>query len=327
MSVATSSATHLPGATLRSSTRCSQTPRSASMPIRPASSPGSSCAPTAPKRRLLRTRSDGRSIASGRHAARPSAPRELGLSARQAGYPELAGALDRELERCSGDPTLEDPERPYRWRCRWARSRSESPHFVLRGHTGSVDAVAVGTLGGEQVIVSGGDDGYVRVWAADGSPRGDPLEGHTGRVGVVAVGTLGGEQVIVSGSDDGSVRVWAADGSPRGDPLEGHNGGVGAVAVGTLGGEQVIVSGGSDDGSVRVWAADGSPRGDPLTGHTGGVGAVAVGTLGGEQVIVSGGDDGTSVSGLPTARPAATPSKATPARSARSRWARSAASR
>ena len=97
-------------------------------------------------------------------------------------------------------------------------------------------------------------DGTVRVWAADGSPVGEPMRGHDGAVHAVAVGTLAGEQVIVSGGDDGTVRVWAADGSPRGEPLRGHDRWVNAVALGTLADEQVIVSAG-DDGTVRVWAA------------------------------------------------------------------------
>jgi WD40 repeat protein len=75
-----------------------------------------------------------------------------------------------------------------------------------------VRALAIGALAGEEVIVSGSWDGSVRVWAADGGPRGDPLQGHTGWVRALAIGALAGEEVIVSGSWDGSVRVWAADG-------------------------------------------------------------------------------------------------------------------
>ena len=44
-------------------------------------------------------------------------------------------------------------------------------------------AVAVGRAGDRDVIVSGGDDGTVRVWdAATGQPAGPPLTGHTGAV-------------------------------------------------------------------------------------------------------------------------------------------------
>ena len=42
------------------------------------------------------------------------------------------------------------------------------------------------------MIVSGGVDGTVRVWAADGSPVGEPLRGHDGWVIAVAIGTLAG---------------------------------------------------------------------------------------------------------------------------------------
>ena len=94
----------------------------------------------------------------------------------------------------------------------------------LRGHTvgeGGGDR----ELAGEQVIVSGGGEGTVHVWAGRRQPRGEPLRGHDGWVIAVAIGTLAGEQVIVSGGDDGTVRVWAADGSPRGEPLRGHDGG------------------------------------------------------------------------------------------------------
>ena len=48
--------------------------------------------------------------------------------------------------------------------------------------TAGCTAVAAGALpDGTPVIVSGGDDGTVRVWrTADGTPAGEPLTGHTG---------------------------------------------------------------------------------------------------------------------------------------------------
>jgi WD40 repeat protein len=103
----------------------------------------------------------------------------------------------------------------------------------LTGHANTVNAVAVGTLpDGTPVIVSGDEDGTVRVWRlADGTPVGEPLTGHTGRVEAVAVGVSAvavgvlpdGTPVIVSGGGDGTVRVWRlADGTPAGEPLTGH---------------------------------------------------------------------------------------------------------
>jgi WD40 repeat protein len=170
----------------------------------------------------------------------------------------------------------------------------------LTGHTGGVDAVAVGALrDGTPVIVSGGEDGTVRRWRLeDGRPLGEPLRGHTGWVWALAVGVLpDGTPVIVSGGgEDGTVRVWRLeDGTPAGEPITAHDAQVLAVAVGALpDGTPVIASGGSDR-TVRVWRLeDGTPLGKPIIAHDGPVLAVAVGALpDGTQVIASGDEDGT----------------------------------
>ena len=188
------------------------------------------------------------------------------------------------------------PDRP--WETHWSHGRRTPGHQVLTGHIGPVYAVAAGALpDGIPVIISGGDDGTVRVWRlADGTPVGEPLRGHTGRAVEVAVGALpDGIPVIISGGDDGTVRVWRlADGTPVGEPLRGHTGQV-RVAVGALPeGAPVIISA-DRDGTVRVWRlADGTPVGEPLRGHTGPVEAVAVGALpDGTPVIISASDDET----------------------------------
>ena len=62
--------------------------------------------------------------------------------------------------------------------------------------------MAAGALpDGTPVIISGGDDGTVRVWrTADGTPVGEPLTGHHGPVYAVAAGALpDGTPVIISG--------------------------------------------------------------------------------------------------------------------------------
>ena len=71
------------------------------------------------------------------------------------------------------------------WQPVWATSQSRSARLrlTLTGHTGAVNAVAVGRAGDRDVIVSGSEDGTVRVWdAATGQPVGPPLTGHTGPV-------------------------------------------------------------------------------------------------------------------------------------------------
>ena len=188
------------------------------------------------------------------------------------------------------------------WQTRWSHGRPATGHQIIPGHDGSVNAVAAGTLpDGTPVIISGGDDGAVRVWRmADGTPVGEPLADHLshwGPVYAVAAGTLpDGTPVIISGGQDRTVKVWRmADGTLVGMPLRGHHDEVYAVAAGALpDGTPVIISAGGVRRQVRVWRmADGTPVGEPLGGHFGRIDAVAAGTLpDGTPVIISGGGDG-----------------------------------
>ena len=91
------------------------------------------------------------------------------------------------------------------WDAVTGRARGEP----LTGHTGRVDAAAIGRAGDRDVIVSASSDGTVRVWdAVTGRARGEPLTGHTGGVRGVAIGRAGDRDVIVSASSDGTVRIW-----------------------------------------------------------------------------------------------------------------------
>jgi WD40 repeat protein len=59
------------------------------------------------------------------------------------------------------------------------------------------------------VVISGADDGTVRVWdLATGDPVGDPSARHTGPVYTVGAAELQGRPVVISGGGDQSVRVW-----------------------------------------------------------------------------------------------------------------------
>jgi WD40 repeat protein len=100
-----------------------------------------------------------------------------------------------------------------------------------------------------QHIVSGSDDGSIRVWnAKTGETMAGPFAGHTGWVNSVAFSPDG--QHIVSGSLDGSIRVWyAKTGEKVTGPFAGHTGSVNSVAFSADG--QDIVSG-SGDGTIRV---------------------------------------------------------------------------
>ena len=69
-------------------------------------------------------------------------------------------------------------------------------------------------------LATAGDDGTVRTWAADGTPRAT-LTGHDGSVNAVAIAPDG--TWLATAGGDGTVRTWAADGTPRAT-LTGHDG-------------------------------------------------------------------------------------------------------
>jgi len=74
----------------------------------------------------------------------------------------------------------------------------------INAHQGDVWSVAISTDG--QTIVSGGDDGTVKMWNRLGQQIAEPFKGHQGFVSSVAISTDG--QTILSGGDDGTVRMW-----------------------------------------------------------------------------------------------------------------------
>jgi WD40 repeat protein len=172
----------------------------------------------------------------------------------------------------------------------WAHSVGR-PHQQISTSAERHAAVAIGSLGGRDVIVTATDK-ELRVWDADGVLVIPPLAGHSAPVTAVWVGQLNGRDVIVSGGRDQTIRVWDADGQPVIHPLVGHAGSVQALAVGTLNGVEVIVSAGYDR-KVCAWSADGQllwATTDDV-GHTSTVYAVIVGRLGEADVVVSGGLD------------------------------------
>ncbi|KAH6696713.1 WD40-repeat-containing domain protein [Leptodontidium sp. MPI-SDFR-AT-0119] len=158
---------------------------------------------------------------------------------------------------------------------------------ILEGHTDVVTSVAFSSDGKQ--IVSGSDDGTVRLWdAATGHQVLPILEGHISGVSSVAFSPDGTQ--IVSGSSDETVRLWdAATGQQALPALEGHILWVSSVAFSPDGTQ--IVSG-SYDKTIRLWdAATGQQILSILKGNISGVSSVAFSPDGTQ--IVSGSSDHT----------------------------------
>jgi WD40 repeat protein/sterol desaturase/sphingolipid hydroxylase (fatty acid hydroxylase superfamily) len=154
------------------------------------------------------------------------------------------------------------------WEQQYLRDLCRQKGQVLRGHKGAVRSVA---LSADSLrLVSGGEDGVVKVWNAATGEETLTFTEPTKAVTSVALSADG--KHIVAGGQDGTVRVWDATTS---DLLTctGHTAPVLSVAVSADG--QRVVSGAAD-GTARVWNTGWSQQEQTLGGHTGAVLGVAL---------------------------------------------------
>jgi WD40 repeat protein len=119
---------------------------------------------------------------------------------------------------------------------------------ALKGHEGAVLALASSPDG--VTVITGGNDGTVRIWKAEDGSESTAIAAHAGPVRALAISPDG--QSILTGSDDGTARLWnMLDGSP-GPVLTGHTGGVKAVAF-SPSGDRVATSGST---GLKVWESE-----------------------------------------------------------------------
>ncbi len=129
-----------------------------------------------------------------------------------------------------------------KWRPKWVNwSERSTPHRTLRGHTNSVNSIAISN----GIVVSGSDDYTVRFWnAATGETVGPPGK-HENKVTAVAAS----KRLAMSGGWDDQVRFWDLhSGKPVCDPLTGHKGRVLAVALG-----DGFAASGDSAGAIILW--------------------------------------------------------------------------
>ncbi|MER5618811.1 WD40 repeat domain-containing protein [Streptomyces sp. NPDC002215] len=152
---------------------------------------------------------------------------------------------------------------------RWSLTDGTPTGAPITGHLGSVQAVAVASVAGKQVIVSGGGDRVLRMWDLEtGAPLNAPVAeapdiDETGAITAIAVGEADGRPIAVTGAKDGTGLVWdlesggtlgrslTSDDPDRVDAWISHAG------IGQLDGRPTVVTSGDDE--LRLW--------DPQTGR------------------------------------------------------------
>ena len=129
-------------------------------------------------------------------------------------------------------------------------------------------------------IVTGSDDGQVRIWLSSG--RGDPIVlRHGSAVRRAAFDATGGR--LVTALADGSAWIWSLD-DQRSTTLRGEGGGLRAVAFSP---EGSLVAAASEGHAVRLWELDGAGGPRDLLGHGGVVVDVAFSPDGSRLVSAS----------------------------------------
>jgi WD40 repeat protein len=125
---------------------------------------------------------------------------------------------------------------------------AESPPLVLAGHKGAVRGLWLAPDG--RTIVTGGDDGTVRLWGAnDGKPIGAAIPiGHAGPILSVAMSPDG--NTILTGSADKTARLSARSDGKLIRTLAGHAGPVRGVAISPRG-DRIATA--DTKGGLKVW--------------------------------------------------------------------------
>ncbi|MFI6906683.1 protein kinase [Nonomuraea sp. NPDC050394] len=162
----------------------------------------------------------------------------------------------------------------------------------LKGHSKAVQTVSAITISGKLMLVSGGQDGQVRIWNAKDHKYVARLRGHSQEVYAVACLTMGKTPMAVSGGYDGTVRLWNLK-TRKGKVLGYHGDSVYAVAVGKAGGKWVAVSGDAN-GMLKFWDLGKKKQvGKTVRAHSRSVNWLGVGRVGARVVAVSAGEDRT----------------------------------
>lgn len=182
---------------------------------------------------------------------------------------------------------------------RWNLADGTPVGDPLTGSLGSVKAVAVARVAGEQVVVGGGGDRTLRMWdLRTGAPLGDPIAerpdiDEPGAIRAIAVGEAAGRPIAITGAEDGAGLVWDLEsGGTLGaalttDDPDRVDAWISSAAVGCLDGRPTVVTSGDDE--VRLWdPLTGEQVGDVLTDDHGDVnGKSALAELDGRSVVVT----------------------------------------
>jgi Tol biopolymer transport system component len=154
----------------------------------------------------------------------------------------------------------------------------------LAGHKGAVMSVAYGPDGSR--ILSGGEDGTMKLWETETGRELRTFSGHKAAVTSVAFSPDG--SMAVSGSSDGTLRLWDIASGRELHATDSLGWKIAGVAFSPNG---KVVASAADDDQVKLWSLPGLQLLNSLAGHGWHVTSVAFGP--GGDSLLSGSEDDT----------------------------------
>ncbi|GAA4056724.1 serine/threonine-protein kinase [Nonomuraea soli] len=163
---------------------------------------------------------------------------------------------------------------------------------ALKGHSKPVQSFSGISIDGKPLLLSGGQDGTLRLWNMDKRSLVTRLKGHRGEVYAVACFTMDGRPSAITGGFDGNVRLWSLD-KRKSTVLGTHGDSVFAAAVGKAGGKWIGVTGDAN-GYLRFWDLKKRKQiGNSVRAHRDGINWLSIGNVGGRTVVVTASEDKT----------------------------------
>ncbi|XP_067119645.1 katanin p80 WD40 repeat-containing subunit B1-like isoform X2 [Centruroides vittatus] len=154
----------------------------------------------------------------------------------------------------------------------------------FQAHTSNVTCLDLGRKSG-RVMVTGGEDRKVNLWAVGKPNCIMSLTGHTTSVECVKFGQL--EDLVCAGSASGTLKIWDLEAAKIVRTLSGHKGGIKCLDFHPYGD---FVASGSSDTNIKMWDVRKKGCINHYKGHCKSVNSLQFSPDG--RWIASGGDDG-----------------------------------
>jgi len=105
-------------------------------------------------------------------------------------------------------------------------------------------------------IITGSNDGTLKIWDAGTGALRRTLVGHNGYIRCVTTAELDGTTIIISGSDDGTIKTWDPNTGELRQTLVGHNHYIKSLMVRKLNDRRTVIISTCFNDEIKIWDAN-----------------------------------------------------------------------